>query len=103
MFAAALHLFKELPFSDPDRAASFGIAKVDVFAIRITLYAEKIYFFLFALILSEIKQFQRAFSGQILTVFTHFDGKAAADLEGFSKINAVFDAETGGIYPIVSR
>ena len=55
MFAAALHLFKELPFSDPDRAASFGIAKVEVFAIRITLYAEKIYFFLFALILSEIK------------------------------------------------
>lgn len=51
MFAAALHLFKELPFSDTPSAASFGIAKVELFTIRIIPFFKKIYLFSFDMII----------------------------------------------------
>ena len=68
MFAAALHLFKELPLSDPASAASFGIAKVDVFTIRIYPFAKKIYLLLFGLIHSMLNPF----FGRFTTAFYAF-------------------------------
>ena len=103
MFAAALHLFKELPFSDTASAASFGIAKVELFTIRIIPFFKKIYLLSSALIHSRIKCIYTAFSGQILPFFTLFSGLRDRNLEGFEKNPAIFDAETGGAYSIVSR